>query len=99
MRVVHSLAVHVGDRVRSLLQRCKRRCARVPSAVVRPMQQACARVRCFGHTITAIGSELVPLVLIQMPYERSDAHGCSACGIDAQPTIGGDDSFGRQKRR
>ena len=56
------------------------------------MQQACAHVRCFGHTITA-GSELVPLVLIQMPYERSDAHGCSAClSIDAQPTIGGDDS-------
>jgi hypothetical protein len=43
VRVVHSLAVHVGDRVRSLLQRCKRRCARVPSAVIRPMLQACTR--------------------------------------------------------
>ena len=62
------------------------------------MLQACAGVRYFRHTITA-GSELVQLVLIQMPHQRSDAHGCSACGIDAQPTIGGDDRFGRQKRR
>ena len=37
VRVVHSLAVHVGDRVRSLLQRCKRRCVRSPSAVTQPI--------------------------------------------------------------
>ena len=51
------------------------------------MLQACARVRYLRHTITA-GLELVQLLLIQMPYERRDAHGCSACGM--MPADGGD---------
>ena len=97
VRVVHSLAVHVGDRVRSLLQRCKRRCARVPSAVIRPMLQACTRALVQAYDHGRLGARAAPSHPDAARTPRRPRLQCMR--HDAQQTIGGDDRFGRQNRR